>query len=66
MSSRWITSVELREQDDLIIYWCGTDAEPKEFGITFRGAYQNIHRDGTAESMLMALAMLEKQTEDWG
>lgn len=65
MSSRWITSVEKREQDDLIIYWCGTDAEPKEFGITFRGSHQNIHRDGTVESILLTLGMAEHETENW-
>lgn len=63
--SRYITSVEKRDEDDLLIYWCGSETEPHEFGVAFRGAVQNSYRDGMAESIVLALDVAEQRTEDW-
>lgn len=47
-----ITSVD--ERDGLTIYWVGTDDKPQEYGVVFRGEYQNISRQSLAESVALA------------
>ena len=64
MSSRWITSIEHRPQDERIVYWIGNDAEPQQFGVTFLGDYQNCFRDGLVESMLMLMSIGDRQMDE--
>lgn len=62
MSDRHITSIEHRP-DDRIVYWVGTEVEPQAFGVTFRGDYSNVYRDGLVESLLMLLDMGDRQMD---
>lgn len=64
MSNRYITSIEHRPQDARIVYWIGDEVEPQQFGITFRGDYQNSFRDGLVESQVLLMAIGDKQMED--
>lgn len=44
---------------EMVAYWFGDDTDPKQYGVCFPGGYFNIARQSMAESVDLALNMLD-------
>lgn len=63
MTSLTITTVEKRTEPTLVIYWLGTEDNPREFGVCFSNGLVNIANQSVAESVALALGIASDMVE---